>query len=99
MYTGFEEKNADVITLDLPSPWNALASAKMSLKLGGFLVSYNPHITQNQRMVIEAEQHGFTHLKTVECILREWAISEQQCRPNFEALGHTGFLSFFRRVK
>ncbi|MBI1970237.1 50S ribosomal protein L11 methyltransferase [Candidatus Woesearchaeota archaeon] len=98
-YTGFDEKNADLITLDLPSPWNALASAKASLKLGGFLVSYNPHIIQNQRMVGEAEQSGFTHLKTVECILREWAISEQQCRPNFDALGHTGFLSFFRKIR
>ena len=43
---GFNEKNVDVVILDLPDPWELINVAKKSLKIGGFLVSYSPTTPQ-----------------------------------------------------
>ncbi|MBI2147357.1 methyltransferase domain-containing protein [Candidatus Woesearchaeota archaeon] len=98
VYEKIDESNVDLVTLDLPSPWLALANACAALKPGGFLAVYSPQIIQSQQTVIEAEKHALAYVKTIELIERSWALSERQCRPGFDALGHTGFLSFFRRV-
>ncbi|MBD3314088.1 methyltransferase [Candidatus Woesearchaeota archaeon] len=96
-YEKIDERNADLITMDLPEPWRALDNARHALKLGGFLVSYSPHITQAQRTVNEAS--GFVVLKTVELIEREWVVDGKKARPDFRGLGHTGFLTFMRRFE
>ncbi|MBU0535981.1 MAG: methyltransferase domain-containing protein [Nanoarchaeota archaeon] len=96
-YEGIDEKNADVITMDLPEPWRALEHARNALKPGGFLVNYSPHVTQAQRVVNEAS--GFVVLKTVELIEREWIVDGKRARPDFRGLGHTGFLTFMRRFE
>lgn len=90
---------ADVFTLDVPQPWDALVNVNHMLKLGGFLVSYSPQITQSQKMVVAAEKLGFVHDKSIETIERSWILDEKRARPGFESLGHTGFLSFFRKVE
>jgi tRNA (adenine57-N1/adenine58-N1)-methyltransferase len=97
-YEGIDEKNADVITMDLPEPWRALNNARKALKPGGFLVSYSPHITQAQTLVNEAVG-SFTAIKTVELIEREWIVEGKKARPDFGGLGHTGFLTFMRRFE
>lgn len=97
-YDGFSEKNVDVIILDLPEPYNAIDSAKKSLMSGGSLVSYSPNIAQCRQMVIDARKEGLVHERTIELIEREWVIDEMRCRPDFKGLGHTGFISFFRKA-
>lgn len=97
-YDGFSERNVDVIILDLPEPYNAIKSAKKSLVSGGSLVSYSPNIGQCQQMVIDARKAGFVHERTIELIERDWVIDERRCRPDFAGLGHTGFLSFYRKA-
>ncbi len=87
----------DVFTLDVPQPWDALPAAAAKVKPGGYLVSYSPNVGQTQSMVNAATKMGFVHEKTVELIERTWVVDERRCRPGFDALGHTGFLSFFRR--
>jgi tRNA (adenine57-N1/adenine58-N1)-methyltransferase len=42
IYEGIEEKEVDIITLDLPEPWLAVGPAEAALKVGGFIVSYLP---------------------------------------------------------
>ncbi|MBI4149871.1 tRNA (adenine-N1)-methyltransferase [Candidatus Woesearchaeota archaeon] len=98
VYQGIEEKNVDVITLDLPEPWKCLEHAHKALKPGGFLVSYSPHITQILQLVNQATALGFTHMKTQETIERQWVVEGQRARPEYQMLGHTGFLAFFRKV-
>lgn len=97
-YEKITEKNADVVTMDLPEPWRALDNARKALKTGGFLVSYSPHITQAQRVVNEAKD-SFIVLKTIELIEREWVVEGLKSRPDFKGLGHTGFLTFMRRFE
>ncbi|MDO8642969.1 MAG: methyltransferase domain-containing protein [Candidatus Woesearchaeota archaeon] len=89
--------NFDVFVLDVPQPWDALLTAQAMLKPGGFLVSYSPQTTQVHAMVVAAKKMGFIHVQTIEIIQRSWQVDEQRCRPDFQSLGHTGFLSFLRR--
>ena len=99
IYKGIDEKNVDLITLDVPEPWKAIKPAKESLKLGGFLVSYSPSIPQTIDFVNEIKKEkSFVHLKTVEIIEGEWEIEDRRVRPKTRGISHTGFLSFVRKI-
>ena len=99
VYDGIDEKNVDLVTLDLPEPWKALESAEKALKPGGFLVSYSPTIPQVMDFVNEVRKNdNFAYLKTSEIIEREWEVEERKVRPRSQAIGHSGFLSFARKI-
>jgi tRNA (adenine57-N1/adenine58-N1)-methyltransferase len=99
IYKGIDEKNVDLITLDLPEPWKALENVKKALKHGGFLVSYSPTIPQVIDFVNAVnKEKDLIHLKTIELIQREWEIFERKVRPRTTQTVHTGFLSFCRRL-
>jgi tRNA (adenine57-N1/adenine58-N1)-methyltransferase len=95
---GFDEKNADAILLDLPDPWELISIAKDSLKVGGFLISYSPTIPQVMDFVEKLDEN-FSYIKTSEVIEREWEINKRKVRPMSQGIGHSGFLSFARRIK
>lgn len=100
IYKGIDEKNVDLITLDLPSPWNAIKSAYAALRVGGFLVSYSPSVPQMMDFVNAINKDDrFIHVKTIEIIEREWEVDERKVRPMTKGIGHTGFLSFARKIK
>ncbi len=99
VYDGIDEKNIDVVTLDLPEPWKAIKPAEKALKAGGFLVSYSPTIPQVADFVNEIiKNRAFAHIKTVEITERDWEVSERKVRPKSQAIGHSGFLSFVRKL-
>jgi|TARA_B100001971_G_C18123132_1_gene500534 tRNA (adenine57-N1/adenine58-N1)-methyltransferase len=99
VYMDVTETNIDVMTLDVPEPWEALGSATSALKTGGFLVSYSPTIPQVMDFVtaVQADE-AFVHLKTVELVQREWEIIERKVRPKTTQTVHTGFLTFARKI-
>ena len=99
IYTSIPDKNVDLITLDIPEPWKVLDHAAKSLKLGHFLVSYSPTIPQVSDFVAAVKKHpSFIHEKTVEVLLREWEIDERKIRPFSQMMGHSGFLTFIRKI-
>ena len=99
VYDGIDEKNADLIVLDLPEPWNAIEAAKKALKVGGFLVSYSPTIAQTADFVNSINKDkNFVHVKTSEIVEREWEVEGRKVRPKSQGIGHSGFVSFVRRV-
>ncbi|RMF55549.1 tRNA (adenine-N1)-methyltransferase [Candidatus Woesearchaeota archaeon] len=99
IYDGISEKNIDLITLDLPEPWLAIEPAAQSLKAGGFLVSYSPTTPQVSDFVSAVKKNkSFVYLKTIEIIEREWEFSDRKIRPKSQPIGHSGFLSFARKV-
>ena len=99
IYRGIEEKEVDLVTLDLPSPWNAIKPAENALKVGGFLVSYSPTIPQVIDFVSMIQRNNkLVHLKTIEIIERPWDIDERKVRPKSQPIGHSGFLSFCRKI-
>lgn len=95
---GIDDKNLDAIVLDIPNPWEAVEHAWDSLKVGGYLCSYSPLISQVEKTVKEIRKHGFIEIKTIENIQREMVVSERGTRPSFNMLGHTGYLTFSRKV-
>ncbi len=98
IYEGIDEKELDLITLDLPEPWRALKHAEKALKQSGYLVTYLPTTTQISQLVEEAKNHRFIHLKTIELMEREWHVDGKKVRPKSQMIGHTAFLSFLRKV-
>jgi len=99
VYSGIDEKNIDLVTLDLPEPWKAVDSAKKALKTGGFLVSYSPTIPQVMDFISKiSKEKSLQHIKTIELIQREWEIEERKVRPKTTQTVHTGFLSFCRKI-
>ena len=98
IYQGIDERNVDVITLDLQSPENVLSHAEKSLKIGGYIVIFSPHISQVQEVIRRAKE-SFLHLKTIELIERKWIVEDLRLRPEHMGLLHTGFITFLRKVE
>jgi tRNA (adenine57-N1/adenine58-N1)-methyltransferase catalytic subunit len=94
---GIDEKNLDLITLDLPEPQNILKHAEKSLKSGAYLVCYLPNITQVQELIKKSKNFNLYLEKVIETIERPWKIQKEICRPEHQILGHTAFLVFFRK--
>jgi tRNA (adenine57-N1/adenine58-N1)-methyltransferase len=100
IFKGIDEKDVDVIILDVPDPWNAVKSCDNSLSIGGYLVIYVPTIIQIADFVNEIKKwDNFVYLKTMELIDRQWKIDGRIARPTSDAIGHTGFMCFSRKIK
>lgn len=91
------EKNADLITVDLPEPWLVLQHAGKALKVGKFLVAYCPQITQVIEFVSKLG-NSFRLEKVLEVQERDWNVHDKVCRPQHNALTHTAFLVFARKI-
>jgi len=97
IYEGITEKNLDLITLDLSKPWQVIKDAEKSLKLGGHLVVYLPNLIQVKMFIDSLKRSSLKLLEVEELLERKWKIEERIMRPEFEMLGHSGFLVFCRR--
>ncbi len=97
IYQGIDETGFDVITLDLPEPHQVLPYMNKSLKEGGHLVIYVPNLTQAQEFVKHLKGSKLKLIEILELIERKWKIEERILRPEFDMLGHTGFLIFCRK--
>jgi len=96
---GIDEKDVDVVTLDMEKPETAFKAAHKALKSGGFLVVYAPIIEQVSRYTGELDKKHWADIQTFETILRPWDIEPpDKSRPSGHFLAHTGFLTFARRV-
>lgn len=93
-----EEKDLDAIILDIPNPWEAVENGWNALKVGGYLCSYSPLSSQVEQTVKKMKDQSFIEIKTYENIQREMVISNHGIRPSFDVLGHTGYLTFGRKI-
>ncbi|HIP17380.1 MAG TPA: tRNA (adenine-N1)-methyltransferase [Methanothermococcus okinawensis] len=88
-----EEKNIDLIVLDMPDPWRVVEHAKNSLnKAKGRIAIYVPYIEQAKKSVEALKKHGFLDIQTVECLVRNIEITEKGVRPSTRMIGHTGYI-------
>lgn len=100
IYNKIDDGNIDVVVLDLPEPWKAIENCAKALKAGGFLVSYSPSVPQVADFVNAVRKNeSFVYLKTSEIVEREWEVEDRKVRPKSTGIGHSGFLSFARKVK
>ena len=96
--TGFEERNADAVILDIPDPWEAVGSSWEALRPCGHFASYSPNMEQVNRTMKALRTGTFVEVRTVEIIEREIVAHEAGTHPSFAPLGHTGYLTFARKV-
>lgn len=94
IYAGIDESGLDAVVLDLPEPWLAVEHAKKALKVGGYIISYSPSITQSKRFY-DALAEDFMS-ETIETLERSWNM--KTVRPDTRMLGHTGFITVARKL-
>ena len=95
---GIDVADVSSVLLDLPEPWVVLPSARSALVPGGYAATYTPTYNQLERTVRALREHGFSDLRAVEVLERGLHVGEGGTRPEFEMLGHTGFLAAGRKV-
>ncbi len=96
--TRIDETDIDLVFLDLPKPWDVIENAMYALKFGGYLVAYTPYIDQVKLFTRILKKCGFSDMKSVECILREMEVKDKGIRPKTRMTGHTGYLTFGRKI-
>ena len=93
------EKDVDLVTLDLPNSEKALRNAKKALKPGGTVVGYLPHVEQVKTFVMKLNSLGFIDVHTIEVIVRDYLVrKESGVRPTNTGLWHTAYLVFARKA-
>ena len=97
IFDGIEEKDVDLVTLDLAGSDKAVGHAYKALKEGGYVVGYLPHAEQVQRFAKAAREAGFKDDFTIECIVREMLVREAGFRPDNMGLMHTAYLVFAKK--
>ncbi|MHC1604693.1 MAG: tRNA (adenine-N1)-methyltransferase [Candidatus Methanofastidiosia archaeon] len=98
IYDGIDEKDIDLVALDLPEPEKVIEHAHKTLKPGGFIFSFSPTIEQVIRFNKALDKRSWIETKTIECITREYETKKMATRPKTLMVGHTGYLSFARKV-
>lgn len=97
VYEGIDEENVDLVTLDIASPEKMVKPGYDALRPGGYIYSYSPCIEQVIRFCLTAKDMGMK-VKTIECIVREYQVTRKGTRPRSRMLGHTGYMSFARKM-
>ncbi|KAG0255020.1 tRNA (adenine-N(1)-)-methyltransferase catalytic subunit trm61 [Actinomortierella ambigua] len=66
------ENEVDAVFLDLPAPWDAVASAKKAFRQDsiGKICTFSPCIEQISRTVTALGEHGFVDIQMYECLIR-----------------------------
>ena len=95
---GIDEKNVDAVIIDIPNSWDAVRPAFESLRACGHFASYSPTTNQVEKTVRELRRYSFVNINTVELLLRNIVVGEGGVRPDFHMLGHTGYMTFARKM-
>ncbi|MEK6953732.1 MAG: methyltransferase domain-containing protein [Candidatus Micrarchaeota archaeon] len=97
-FEGFDETEADLITLDMAESEKVLVHAKQSLKMGGWIVGYLPNVEQAGKFVMEAERLKLRVERVTDAFIRDWKIRSYGSRPENSGLIFTAFLVFLNKV-
>jgi tRNA (adenine57-N1/adenine58-N1)-methyltransferase len=95
---GFEERDVDAVFLDLPNPYDYVALAKASLKLGGFIGMILPTANQVSKCLPALHANNFAFVEVCEIMLRFYKPDWERLRPTDRMVAHTGYLIFGRSV-
>ncbi|HUY70314.1 MAG TPA: methyltransferase domain-containing protein [Candidatus Baltobacteraceae bacterium] len=92
-----EEKNVDLVTLDLPNSHLAVGKANKALKKDGYIFGYLPHMEQVKIFVSRLEKYKFVNIFICEVIVRDMLVREQGIRPSTKGVWHTAYLVFAQK--
>lgn len=91
---GIDEKDVDAVTLDLADSDKAVAHAHGALRKGGMVFGYVPHVEQARRFFEACTAAGFTDIRMLEAINRNYLVREAGVRPENTGLTHTAYIVF-----
>lgn len=92
-------ENLDSVVLDMPCPWLAVPIVKDFLRFGGTLVSFSPTIEQVKKTYFAMGDNDFIEVNSYELIKRKMQIKENATRPEVRMIGHSGYITFGRKIK
>lgn len=95
---GVEERDADAFILDVPNPWDAVATVKEALRADGHVCCYTPLVSQMEQTVRALRAAAFEDVRSFEVLERAWVTHDMGSRPEHEMASHTAFLTFARRA-
>lgn len=99
VFSGIDEKDADLVFFDLKDPSKGLNVARDCLKSGGFLVCYSMSLYQVISFCNSIRSCDFfCEPEIFETINRRWDIVGEKIRPSSSDSFHTGFLVFTRKL-
>jgi len=98
IYEGIDERDVDLVTLDLPQSERVLPHMELALKPGGHLAVFSPCVEHIQRLYVELPKHRFANYRTIECLVREFEVKLGATRPKTRMIAHTGYLTFARKI-
>jgi tRNA (adenine57-N1/adenine58-N1)-methyltransferase len=90
---GFDRSGAASVVVDVAEPWAIVAPARSALTVGGSMATYTPTYNQLEWTVRALREARFEEVRSVELLERNLHVGEGGTRPDFEMLGHTGFLT------
>ena len=100
VYQGITEREVDRVVLDVPEPWQAVATVGDCLVMGGIMMSFLPTILQVHQLVMGLQQDSrFQLIETTETLLRPWHVTQRSVRPEHRMVAHSGFLTTAVRCK
>lgn len=97
IFEGIDEKNVDLVTLDLPNAEKALKHAKEALKEDGYVVGILPNIEQLKNFYQELKRLKFKEIFAIETFHREIMVREEATRPVNKEVVHTSYLCFGKK--
>ena len=96
---GFDEKEADAVFLDVPTPEGYIEKARNALAPGKQLGLIVPTTNQLERIIPALQAESFVNIEILELFLRRYKATAARLRPEDTMVGHTGFLVFASLVK
>ena len=91
---GIDERDVDLVTLDLADSDKAVPHAAAALRKGGMVFGYLPHVEQARKFFEACTAAGFADVQMLETINRSYLVREAGVRPENTGLTHTAYLVF-----
>ncbi len=92
-----DEKDADIVTIDMPNADKSLKNAYKALRENGYVVGYLPHMEQVKKFVSTLDKNRFRYLETLEIIARDMLVRKEGVRPSTKGVWHTAYLVFAQK--
>lgn len=99
IYEPVDAAGVDRAVLDVPEPWQALATIGDAVRPGGILICFLPTVLQVHQLTESLRLTGkWKGIRTTETLVRPWHVEGMSARPDHRMVGHTGFITVARLV-